>query len=241
MKKNYYLIILLSNFFAFAQTSGVGLNETNPQQMLHLGASTSTIRVEGLNEFNNEYNLGAGNTYPLYVDDQGSLTLYNATLYNSNGSDAITDANITNGTVVILNGDNDGIASTEIMSFTVTTTRPSLLLVKYNISFEMFQDAAENKIFDKFARRINTYFKLNNGTRKYCHTSKNFTSSDKTDVNGILYNMSSSYIVIPSAGTHTITIHGEISSGLTSAVANTGKATCAIFGRGQDSLMYKLN
>lgn len=241
MKKHYILFVLLCHTIVFSQASGVGLNETNPQQMLHLGASKSTIRVEGLNETFNEYNLGPGNTYPLYVDDQGSLTLYNATLFNSNGSDAINDADLTNGTVVILNGDNDGVASAELMSFTVTTTRPALLLVKYNISFEMFSDAAENKLFDLYARRINTYFKLNGGTRKYCHISKSFTSSDKTDVNGILYNMSSSYIIIPAAGTHTISIHGEISSGLTGSLANTGKATCVKFGRGIDSLMYKLN
>lgn len=242
MKNNYLTLCFLSfSIFAFPQVSGVGINETAPEQALHLGSANSTIRVDGLNETNNSYNLGPSNTYPLYVDNNGSLTLYNTSSFNSNGTDLIDNGNIINSTITIPDGDSDGIESAEIYSFVVTVQRPSLVLVKYNVSFEVFEDKLENKLTDNLARRVNTYFKLNSSTRKYSHVSKCYTGSDKNDIAGILYNMSSSYIVIPAAGTYTISLFAEVSSGLTRNFANTGKATCLIVGRGQDSLMYKVN
>lgn len=242
MKKNYFLFIfMIISYSTYSQTQGVGINEAVPEQALHLGSANSTIRVEGLNETNNLYNLGAANTYPLYVDNNGSLTLYNSASFNSNGSDAIDTGNMLNTTITILNGDNDGIETAEIYNFEITVDRPSIVLVKYNVSFEVFEDPSENKLTDNLARRVNTYLKLNGGTRKYGHASKCYTGSDSNDIAGVLYNMSSSYIVIPAAGTYTISWHAEISSGLNGNAANTGKATCLIVGRGLDSLMYKIN
>ncbi|WP_333807910.1 hypothetical protein [Flavobacterium sp.] len=241
MKKIPLLSFLLfASYSIYSQTQGVGINEDNPQQTLHLGSSNSTIRVDGLNEINNTYNLGSNNTYPLYVDHNGSLTLYNAASYNSNGLDFLNNNNI-NSTIIIPEGDNDGVESAEIFNFEVTVNRPSLVLVKYNLSFEVFEDQTEKKLTDNLARRVNTYFKLNSGTRKYSHASKCYTGSSLNDVAGILYNMSSSYIYIPTAGTHTIRMFAEVSSGLTSNIPNTGKATCLIVGRGYDSLMYIIN
>lgn len=245
MKKIYLPIFLcvITSPVCFAQVSGVGINEMTPEQVLHLGGSSGTIRVEGLDESNNNYNHGATNTYPLYVDYQGDMTLYNETLYNNNGNDPFTNANINNANAIILNGDADGIDAIQIYSFTITVNRPSLLLIKYNLSFEVFENVAEKTITDKKARRINTFFRLNGSTRKYCHVSKSYTGGDPEfgqNVTGMFYNMSSSYMIIPSAGTHTIEVFGEISSGLKADNPNTGLATCVKFGRGQDTLMYKL-
>lgn len=242
MKKSYVqLLLILFSSFAYSQVSGVGINEVIPEQVLHLGSSNGTIRVEGLDEANNQYNLGGTNTYPLYVDDKGDLTLYNQTLFNNNGSDALTNGNINNAIAVIFDGDSDGKEEVEIFNFTITVNRPSLLLIKYNVSFEVFADVSENIIKDKLARRVNTYFKLNNSTRKYSHVSKCYTASGNFDVTGIFYNASSSYMIIPTAGTYTISMFGEISSGIKGNIANTGLATCVKFGRGNDTMMYKLN
>jgi len=242
MKNNYLTLYLLSfSILAFPQVPGVGINETTPEQVLHLGSANGTIRTEGLNEINNQYNLGGTNTYPLYVDELGDLTLYNQTLYNSNGSDALTNGNINNAIVEIFIGDTDGKEEIEIFNFSITVNRPSLLLIKYNVSFEVFEDKSEKIIKDKLARRINTYFRLNSSTRKYSHVSKCYTSSGKNDVTGIFYNASSSYIIIPAAGTYTVSMHGEVSSGIKSNIANTGLATCVKFGNGNDTMMYKLN
>jgi hypothetical protein len=243
MKKIYQPIIfcVFTYTFCAAQVSGVGINETIPQQTLHLGLSNGTIRVEGLDENNNDYNLGSTNTYQLYVDYQGDMTLYNGTLFNNNGSDAFTDANINEAEAILLNGDEDGLEIIQISSFTITVNRPSLLLIKYNLSFEVFENSDEHDLRDKKARRINTFFRLNGSTRKYCHVSKSYTGGDvEYNVTGMFYNMSSSYMVIPTAGTHTIEVFGEISSGLEADTPNTGLATCVKFGRGDDTLMYKL-
>lgn len=242
MKKIYQPLAfcILTYSCTIAQTSGVGINETNPEQTLHLGTSTGTIRVEGLDENNNNYNLGGTNTYPLYVDYQGDMTLYNGTLYNNNGDDAFTDANIGEVQAVILDGDADGKDIAKIYSFVITVNRPSLLLIKYNLSFEVFSSSEETLIKDKKARRINTFFRLNGSTRKYCHVSKSYSGGPTDNCSGMFYNMSSSYMLIPNAGTYTIEVFGEISSGLKANSPNTGLATCVKFGRGRDTLMYKL-
>lgn len=244
MTKIYLPIIFLFliSLSTSAQVSGVGINETVPEQTLHLGTPTGTIRVEGLDENNNIYNNGSAHTYPLFVDEKGDMTLYNQILYNSDGNDAFDDTNINTSTAVILDGDNDGLETVWIYSFTISVNRPSLLLVKYNLSFEVFRNTEEIEIKDKLARRINTYFRLNGSARKYCHISKCYTGGNNGgNVTGMFYNMSSSYIVIPAAGTYTIEMFGEISSGLKAGNPNTGLATCVIFGRGDDTLMCKLN
>lgn len=238
---NFLTVSMLSISICFSQVSGVGINELSPEQMLHLGSANGTIRVDGLNENNSSFNEGGTQTYPLYADYQGNLTLENQTLYNNNGNDAFTSANMTTTDVVLPSGDADGIQNEELYSFTITVNRSALLLIKYNLSFEVFGNSALDRLTDKSARRVSTYFRLNSSTRKYSHTSKCYTSSNKQDVNGILYNMSSSYIIIPAAGTYTITLHGEVSSGLTSSLANTSKPTMVRFGTGMDTLMYKLN
>lgn len=241
--KNIYQPIFLCVFtctLTNAQVAGVGLNEDNPQQTLHLGTSSGTIRVDGLNESNNDYNLGSTNTYTLYVDYEGDMTLHNGTAYNNNGNDAFTSADIIDSEAIIFDGDSDGIDVAEIYSFNITVNRPSLLLIKYNLSFEVFQNTEEDALQDKKARRVNTYFKLDTATRKYCHVSKSYSGGSTTNVTGMFYNMSSSYMLIPTAGTHTVTVYGEISSGLKADDPNTGLATCVKFGRGDDTLMYKL-
>lgn len=241
--RKIYLPLFISMFtcvFSTAQVSGVGLNETNPEQALHLGTSNGTIRVDGLNEANELYNLGGTNTYPLYVDNNGDMTLHNGTAYNNNGNDAFTNADILDAEAIILSGDADGLDEAKIYTFTVTVNRPSLLLIKYNLSFEVFENMGEDMLKDKKARRINTYFKLNTATRKYCHVSKSYSGGPNGNSTGMFYNMSSSYMLLPTAGTHTITVYGEISSGLKGYTPNTGLATCVKFGRGNDTLMYKL-
>lgn len=242
--KNIYQPIAICVFIctcSYAQVSGVGINENTPQQTLHLGMPNGTIRVEGLDENNNYYNLGSAYTYPLFVDYNGDMTLYNETLYNNNGNDALDDTNIIDANAILLDGDADGISTVLIHSFTVTVNRPSLLLIKYNLSFEVFRNEVEDQLKDKKARRINTYFKLNGAIRKHCHVSKCYTGGNvEYNVTGMFYNMSSSYMIIPTAGTHTIEVFGEISSGLNAGAVNTGLATCVKFGRGDDTLMYKL-
>mgnify|MGYP006206653581 FL=1 len=71
--KNYYLLLItFCSIFTFGQ---VGVGTTNPQESLHIGGNTSTIRIEGLDQFNDPLNLGATALTPVFVDNQGNFTL----------------------------------------------------------------------------------------------------------------------------------------------------------------------
>lgn len=242
MKKHYTLLtIWFVSSVAFCQVQGVGINEDNPQQALHLGSSNGTIRIDGLNSSNSIYNGGGTETYPLYVDGNGNLTLEFKPLYNSNGSDALDHAFLPGSTVTLLAGDNDGIQVGELFNFTIAVNRASILEVKYNVSMDVFLNPGETVISDRRARRINTYFQVNGMGRKYGHAGKCYTGGTTDSETGKLFNTSTSYISLPAAGSYTIRFYGEISSGITNSTANTGLATCVKFARGNDSLLFRLH
>ena len=249
MKKKYTLIFFLSfSCLVFSQIPGVGINETVPEQALHLGSPTGTIRVEGFNSANNVYNGGGIETYPLYADSQGNLTLEFKPLYNSNGSDALDHAMLPGSTVTLLAGDADGVATGELFNFTIAVNRAAILEVKYNVSIEVFLNPLETVITDYYARRVNTYFRVNGVGRQYGHSSKCYTGGTADSETGSLFNCCTAYINLPAAGSYTIRFYGDVSSGLTGTnagggteVPNTGRATCAKFARGNDSLLFRLH
>lgn len=242
MKKHYTLLtIWFVSSVAFCQVQGVGINEDNPQQALHLGSSNGTIRIDGLNSSNSIYNGGGTETYPLYVDGNGNLTLEFKPLYNSNGSDALDHAFLPGSTVTLLAVDNDGIQVGELFNFTIAVNRASILEVKYNVSMDVFLNPGETVISDRRARRINTYFQVNGMGRKYGHAGKCYTGGTTDSETGKLFNTSTSYISLPAAGSYVIRFYGEVSSGITGNTANTGLATCVKFARGNDSLLFRLH
>lgn len=242
MKKHYTLLtIWFVSSVAFCQVQGVGINEDNPQQALHLGSSNGTIRIDGLNSSNSIYNGGGTETYPLYVDGNGNLTLEFKPLYNSNGSDALDHAFLPGSTVTLLAGDTDGIQVGELFNFTIAVNRASILEVKYNVSMDVFLNPGETVISDRRARRINTYFQVNGMGRKYGHAGKCYTGGTTDSETGKLFNTSTSYISLPAAGSYVIRFYGEVSSGITGNTANTGLATCVKFARGNDSLLFRLH
>ena len=252
MKKKYSIFL----FFAFlcSQGQNVGINETTPQQALHLGSSTGTIRVEGLNSPNNSFNGGAPKTYPLYVDANGDLTLSIATFQNSDGSDAITATTPSAATSLIVpvaaTLPNNGYRSTIILPYTFTVNRPAILEVKYNISFEVMENST-TKLRDLAARTIQTFYTLdtpvlvNQGaslTRRHGQASKtymnyNLSSPASTVPNcssGLLFNSSTTYIPV-SAGTHTLGFYGTCDTGLSNDL------TLINFAVGNDSIFMRLH
>ena len=239
--KIYSFTMLFLTISSFAQVSGVGIGTTNPQQTVHLGSPTSTVRVESFNQTNSIYNGGPTSSYPLYVDDLGNLTLEFKPLYNSEASDAL-DHNVLPGSVVTLvAGDNDGIQTSELFNFTIAVNRASILEVKYNVSIAAFTNLAETKITDRIARRINTYFQVNGVGRKYGHAAKCYTGGTSDGIAESLFNTSTTYISLPSSGSYVIRFYGEISSGITDNIPNTGVATCVKFARGKDTLLFRLH
>jgi hypothetical protein len=233
--------------------SQVGINTSSPQQQLHVGAIVGgeTIRVESLNSTNNSYNGGDVNgdldltndTFPLYVDENGEFTLEYKPVYNSDGYDAIDDTSLPTNSVTLLANDSDGKADVQITLFTVTVNRPSILEVKYNLSFDVYLNSGKASIVDNYARRISTYFILSGvGTRKYGPVSKCYSSGSALSVHGTMYNTSTAYIQLPAAGAYHIQFYGEVSSNIKGAGGGTtSKAAHVEFVTGNDSIFLTLH
>lgn len=246
--KNIFYFLMTS--FCFAQ-QGVGIGTTNPQQQLHLASATGTVRVESLNGVNNTYNGGDVNgdtdltndTFPLYVDGNGVFTLELVPLYNSEHSDALDHATLPSSEVTLLAADTDGVEVAPLFTYSVGVNRAAILEVKYNLSFEVYEDAANTKITDYFARRISTYFQVDGvSTRKYGPASKCYTNQSTNGVVGTLYNMCTAYIFLPAAGTYDVSFYGEVSSGIKGGGGGTtSKATHVKFAVGNDSLLFRLH
>lgn len=257
------LHLFLFNFLCFAsysQTNGVGINETIPEQALHLGSQTGTIRVEGLNGANNTYNGGeVDKTYPLFVDNNGDMTLTTSAYNNSNGGDAYLSTDPINSELTITTAQpNDGYETIEITSFGFTVARNTVLEIKYSLSIEVFKNNALEIIQDPYARNITNFFTLNTAaltptTRRYAAHSKcyfNFNNPakkgsgaiDPTKPNlapanastGYIYNSGTSYIYL-TPGTHTLRFYGTICSGV------NNRATFVKFAGGPDAIFLKLH
>jgi hypothetical protein len=244
-----FISLLFYSFYSFSQVQGVGINKDNPQQALHLGSQTGTIRVDGLNSTNNPYNGGeVDKTYPVYVDHNGDLTLKTEAYDNSDGDDAFSTAAI-NGTLTILATDvpNDGYETTEITSFVFTITRPTIVEIKYSLSIEVFRDNLFTIIKDAYARNITNFFTLNTPvldptTRRYGASSKCYFNRNDAATNpaaapdgatGYIYNSGTTYIPLP-AGVHTLRFYGTACSG------SANQPTFVRFAGGPDSIFIKL-
>lgn len=246
MEKKYFVILFFT--FLYSQAQNVGVNTINPQQLLHLGSNTGTIRVDGLNTTNNNFNGGvAGQTYPVYVDNNGDLTLKVSAFQNSDGSDAYTTAGV-NGTVAITALQaNDGYESVEITSYTFTVARNTTLEIKYSLSVEVFQDNLLTIIKDPYARNITNFFTLDTpvlapATRRYAPSSKcYFNRNDAATLptaapdaaTGYIYNSGTTYVAL-STGTHTLRFYGTVCSG------TNNQNTFVRFAGGPDSIFLRL-
>ncbi|WP_375238583.1 hypothetical protein [Aurantibacter sp.] len=243
--------ILVLLLFTIQISAQVGVNTTDPQQTLHVGSNTGTVRIESLDGDNSPYNAGdvdgdldfTNNTYNLYVDALGNLTTEFKPLYNSNGSDAVDDAAIPVNFVTLTNSDTDGQADVQITLFEVTVARPAILEVKYNLSFDVYLDAAKTVISDNYARRISTYFVISGvGTRKYGPVSKCYSSGSTLSITGPMYNASTAYIQLPAAGKYDIQFYGEVSSNVKGGGGGTtSKAAYVEFATGYDAIFLRLH
>lgn len=238
MKMNYLLIVAFFCLPFYGQT-GVGVNQTNPQQALHLGSPTGTVRVDGLNSTNNSYNGGAGKTYPLYVDSNGDMTLQLATFQNSDGTDALTSSTpLITTNLTMLAGVGSSTQNIVILPYTITVNRPATLEIKYNISFNVYSNPALVKIKDLKARRISTFYTVDGAARRYGQASKCYYNNNQdillpNAAEGTMYNSSTTYIPL-TAGTHTIRFYGELNSG------SNPQATHIVFAPDNDSVFMRL-
>lgn len=246
------------SFLSYNSYGQVGINTSNPQESLHLGTSTGSMRVESLNWINNSHNGGDVNgdndmtndTFPLYVDHNGDLSLELDVLLNTEASDALDDTALSTSAVFLSANSNVGKASTIIKSYTVTFNRPTLLEIKYNISHKIYLNDSYDIIDDFLARRVTNYIVVspdpdpNNGNtnRKYGPSSKSYTSGSTNSVSGPYFNGHTVYIKIDQAGTYDINIYGEVSSNLkwSGASGTQSRATYVEFAVDNDFLFFRM-
>lgn len=237
-------LVFLTGFLSFSQIKGVGVNETLPEQQLHLGSQTGTIRVDGLNATNNDYNGGeVDKTYPLYVDSNGDLTLEVSAFENSNGGDAWTTAGINGDVTILTSGVNDGYEVVEILDIPITINRNVIVELKYSLSMEVFQDPLLNIIKDPYARNITNFFTLDTPvltpvTRRYgqssrCYYNRNITEVLPNAATGFIYNSGTTYIPL-GPGTHTLRFYGSACSG------SANRLTHVRFAGGPDAIFVRI-
>lgn len=244
------LQIIFCLLFTSCICAQVGINTDNPQQELHLAGTTGTIRVESLNAANNSYNGGDANgdldltndTYPLYVDENGVLTLELKTLESSEDFDAFEDTSLPTSTVYLSSGDLDGYADTVIKTYTVTVNSARYIEVKYALSFDVYLDTSKNTITDNLARRIQTHILVTGNTRQYGSAAKCYTSGSANSVNTIMFNSNTSYVTLPAAGTYDISFIGRVSSNKRGGGGGTlSKETYVEFATGNDFVFMRLH
>lgn len=248
--KIIFLILFSVGINLQAQVSGVGINKNNPQQVLHLGSQTGTVRVDGLNSTNNSYNGGeADKTYPLYVNENGDMTLQTSAYQNSDGDDAYLSTDPINSEVSItLAQANDGYEVVEITSYEFTVNRNTVLEIKYSISIEVFRNNLLTIIRDPYARNISNFFTLDtptltSTTRRYaahskCYFNYNYEFGAATTIpnasTGYIYNSGTTYINL-TPGTHTLRFYGTICSG------TNNRETFVRFAGGPDAVFLRLH
>ena len=148
----------------------VGIDNTNPQQTLHVGG-TGKVRIEGLNATNNNNNLGAGQTSRVFVNEQGDLTLgtFDGTvelLYDSENylQDAEDPNSLVNQTGTAFGYTTAGIP-TDGLAATFTLTKNAILEINYSVSWSIYKTSGTSgRIPDEHARIVQTgvYLRQNN-------------------------------------------------------------------------------
>jgi len=203
--------------FRVDSNGDTGIKNTNPQEALHISGASETLRIESL-DVNNANNI-VGEPSPVYVDDNGNLTLQSTLKQNSMPIDVNNFINAT--TINTRNGDgsiNTDDVGQDLVIATITLTRESLVHLNYHLSVSDINLYNGNTIRDGAARTFRSYIRpfLNQTTEQpaIAWTSGFYTNdaNSGTITNGYYYLNGSGYVRLP-AGTHNFILRAEIIGG----------------------------
>ncbi|GAK76107.1 hypothetical protein JCM19296_1704 [Nonlabens ulvanivorans] len=215
--------------FVDAGTDRVGIANSNPQATLHVGGTTSTIRIDALNSTNNVNNKGSVST-PVFVDANGELSIQ--------GSNVITQLVEDNtaflSTPVIVDNTSSGRTITELYATTVTLTRDALIEVVYQAGVTI-TDTSNAFIYDGRPRIYRIFVEIDG--RKVAYKGDAYTSRSTTGttiVNGPFYLNGNGYVQLPGSTTgttHEIKVFAEV-------YGNTASTRCSYGGNGDDIFKF---
>lgn len=219
MNKNIFFTLLYF-LSVSALYSQVGIGTTNPQQELHIAGNSSTIRVEGLNNTNNTNNLGASQTYPIHVNQNGDLLVPPSP---SGVVSLINNQNPMGSTINVQTTTNGGGNYQELYHRAFTLTKPALVFVNYSISYDVQNFANTDIVTDGRAKMIQTYVRLGNGTTagagfSYGQVGQSYTNSTAATATGYLYNSGTGMVYL-TAGTYSFHVFGAVWGGDRSSAA----------------------
>lgn len=168
------LIVSIFSFNIHLLSAQVGINTTNPDELVHVAGTTANVRVEGLSNVSpteyNPDNQGVGSTTRVYVNAQGDLILGSAfdgvglLVDSANYLDDIENQY----NIIIQKGYGSGYNPAGVpiepnAIFTISTN--AILEVNYSVTWNVYNEINNKKkrIDDQRARIIHTgiYFMTN--------------------------------------------------------------------------------
>jgi hypothetical protein len=237
------LFVFLSIQIGVAQ---VGIGTVDPQADLHIAGDTSTIRIDGLNATNNVNNDGTS-LQPLYVDNNGELTLTNRPstelLLNLDGVLGSVRHTIDTGSL----GESNQRELYATPSFTIT--RNAMITITYGlgISIENYQAGQGSYVSDGKPKLYRTFFKLGDGSTSsgtsYAKVANTYVNTidtfplNQVILTGFMYVNATEHIyLVP--GTYSVHLFGRVVGALSNGGASSPVASdafTAVFGAGSDS------
>jgi len=200
------LTLCLSLFVGANCFSQVGIGTTDPQQDLHIAGSSSSIRIDGLNQTNNANNYGT-RPVPVHANADGDLIapgLPASAEIIHNGENFITSTNYWERT-----GSLGETWSGEIYrTSSFTLTQPALISIHYSLGMSVRQWGTNLVVRDGKPKILSSWLELGDGTtadpaKRYGSSSQTYTCSAPGGhvIDGFLYNTASDAILLP-AGTY---------------------------------------
>ena len=161
------IITLFAGLTCYGQ---VGINNTNPQEELHISGANSNIRVEGLSSANNVDNLGVTSSTRVYADANGDLILGAPSEklailvdFENYLDDVENPTSLINQTGNAFGYDPAGVP-VDLVAAQFTLTENAIVEVNYSISWSVYDASASptKRLDDLRARVIQTglYFRL---------------------------------------------------------------------------------
>ena len=190
--------------FVDGGTNRVGINTAAPETELHIAGSTSTVRIDELNDTNSIYNIGVDPS-PVYVDANGDLNLQPPLIQTFM---PINVVNFINPSISIQSATGEGV-TIPIYNTSVTLTQESLVHISYQFSVRLTRSNGVGPIVDGASRLYRAWVSVDGSSNYIAMDTGTYTNNPEVDspggtyAAGYYYLNGNGYVQLP-AGTHTL-------------------------------------